>query len=85
MALVIASIIMMLIRIIGLYKKFEIGLDYKTIIYVVLLPVSAWMFYVNESIIYDIVGILVIGILFIFAARSLYYTYMVPGKSRKGL
>lgn len=81
-ALVIASVIMMLIRMIGLQTRFSIGLDAKTIIYLILLPIAGFIFYSTDKTAHDIVGVLMIMVVFIFAARNLYYTYMVPGSKK---
>ena len=75
-SLVASSIIMMLIRIILLKIKYAINLDYHTILSILIIPVYSCIFYLSNTIKIDIVAILTCLILFIIAARNMYFRYL---------
>lgn len=79
MALVIASALMMLIRLTGLQIEFKIGLDIKTIRFIALLPITSILFYVIDNIFWDFAVVAALVGAFLLAARSLYRTYMTNG------
>lgn len=76
-ALAASSVLMMLIRLIGLQKKYGIGVDIFTASYVVLLLLSCMFFYATDSVIVDIAVIVIYTIVFLFSSRKLYFKYMV--------
>lgn len=80
-ALVAASVIMMLIRVVVLHKKFSIDLDISTILYVALLPICGLVFYITDKVVIDIFAVSSCMILFLFAARNMYFKYMVGKRS----
>ncbi len=80
LSLVAASVIMMLIRVILLKKKYVITLDLSTVLYVFMIPVCGIVFYLTDKIMIDFMAIFVCLILFMVAARSMYFKYMRPIK-----
>lgn len=76
LSLVVASIIMMLIRVALLEKKYSISLDLTTILYVLVIPACGIIFYFANKMMIDIVAVFICFILFVFAARNMYFKYM---------
>lgn len=79
-SLTAACVLMMLIRGGILKKKYQIGIDGLTAIWVFLIPAATAVFYLSEGILTDISVILICIVLFAFAARRMFYTYMQPKK-----
>ncbi|MCI8725465.1 MAG: oligosaccharide flippase family protein [Hungatella sp.] len=79
-SLTAACVLMMLIRGIILKKKYQIGIDGLTAVWVLLILAAAAVFYLSESTLGDIGGILVCMVLFAFVARRMFFTYMRPKK-----
>ncbi len=77
LSLVAASLIMMLTRTALLHKKYAIGLDYSTMLYVLLIPVCILVFYIACRTAIDIAVIVVCAVLFAIVLRGTYYRYMV--------
>jgi O-antigen/teichoic acid export membrane protein len=77
-SLTVASVTMMVIRGGILKKKYEIGIDRLTAIWVLLIPAAAVVFYLSERTLGDIGGILICIVLFVFEVRRMFYTYMRP-------
>lgn len=76
LSLAVASVIMMLIRVIVLRTKYVITLDLSTILYVFMIPICGIVFYFADKIMIDIVAIFVCFIIFIMTIRSMYLKYM---------
>lgn len=81
-SLIVASVLMMLIREIVLEKKYRIGIDALTGIWILILPASIAAFYLSPNILVDVSSILIYMVLFVFVARRMFYTYMRPKKLR---
>ncbi len=77
LSLALASVLMMLIRIVVLHKKYGIKLDLPTIFYIILIPVSCFVFYMTDKVLIDMLAIFVCAVLFLFAVRNMYFKYMV--------
>lgn len=78
-SLVIASITMMLIRSIILHKKYEINLDFKTMLYILPLIVCCLIFYIIDAIAIEIAAILACVCILLAATRQLYMKYLRGG------
>lgn len=81
-SLMVASVLIMLIREIVLAKKYEIGIDVLTGIWIVILPASVAAFYLSPNVLVDVNSILICMVLFAFVVRRMFYTYMRPKKIR---
>lgn len=77
-SLTVASVLMMLIRGIILTKKYKIGVDALILVWVLLIPVAAIVFYLSKRIYIDFAAILICLALFCIVARKMFYTYMRP-------
>ncbi len=79
-SLTVASVLMMLIRGIILIKKYQIGIDGLTYIWVLLIPAATAVFYLSKSMLADVGTILICMVLFVVVARRMFYTYMQSKK-----
>ena len=76
LSLVVASVIMMLIRVVLLKRKYMISLDFTTVLYALLIPICGVVFYLIDGIVIDVLVIFICFILFILAVRNMYFKYM---------
>lgn len=76
LSLVVASVIMMLIRVVLLKRKYMISLDFTTVLYALLIPICGVVFYLIDGVVIDVLVIFICFILFILAVRNMYFKYM---------
>lgn len=79
-SLTVASVLMMIIREIILLKRYKIWVVGSTVVWVLLIPAVAMVFYLSESRLVDGGVIFVCIVVFCAVARQMFFTYMRPTK-----
>lgn len=77
LSLAAASVLIMMIRSIVLYRKYSINIDVSTMLYIVLIPVCVFIFYQTNNPAIDIVTVIICAVLFLFSAYGLYHKYIM--------
>lgn len=84
LSLASASVLMMLIRVSVLHKKYGIKLDMTTICYIFMFPICGYIFYMTDKTFIDAASVLACAVLFLAAARTMYFKYITSEpKGRK--
>lgn len=76
LALTVSSVLMMLIRVVGLHKMFDIKVEGTTLVYILLIPLSAVVFYLVNDAMVDIIVVACLVVTFFFVGRKIYYKYI---------